>query len=196
MPGRSQTFNPLIDNALQLNITKLKAWGYIKAGESFSTKLSWSIRGNPRGDIDAIIRIDDSGNSGVINLKYCYKGIHDRDYCINLVSKPSNLGIGHLWYFVCPETGRNCRKLYSIGGYFLSRSAHKDTLYETQTESKKTRLYKKILQPDFDADEAQKQLRKPYLKKTYRGKPTKTYLRLIRIIDRAEERWALRYLLK
>lgn len=198
MPGRSPSFNPLIDNALQLNITKLKAWGYLKAGKSSSPKLSWSIQGNPRGDIDAIIRITDKGDSGVINLKYCYQGIHTRDYLINLVSKSSNLGIGRLWFFVCPETGRNCRKLYSIGGFFLSRYAHKKTLYETQTESKQTRLYKKLLQPYFDADEAQDQLRRPYLKKAYRGKPTKTYLRLTRIIDRAEERYALpiRHLLK
>ncbi len=33
----------------------------------------------------------------------------------------SNLGIGDVPYFVCPETGKLCRKLYFIGGSFHSR---------------------------------------------------------------------------
>ena len=188
MPGRPRTLAPLIDEALQLSSTKLKRWGYLQPGKSSSTTLKWSTNGQPRGQIDAAIRIDSSGESGVINLSYLYKQEYDRDYSIDLVTKPSNLGIGRIWYFVCPKTGRNCRKLYSVGGYFLSRYAHSTILYESQTESKTSRGLRKLLQPHFDSDEAYNQLRKPYLKTTYRGRPTKTYLRLQRIIDRASKR--------
>ncbi len=56
-------------------------------------------------------------------------------YIIYLVSVPSNIGVGKVWYFLCPNTGKRCRKLYMINTYFLHRSAFKITVMRTVREN-------------------------------------------------------------
>ncbi|MEH6405997.1 MAG: hypothetical protein V7767_01830 [Leeuwenhoekiella sp.] len=73
-----------------------------------------------------------------MELDYNYKK-EPRNYKVNLVSIPSNIGNGKIWYFLCPETNKRCRNLYSIGGYFLHRKAFKGAMYESQKQSKKWR---------------------------------------------------------
>ena len=60
-----------------------------------------------------------------------------RNYKVYLTSTPSNLNRGEIWYFICPQTKKRCRKLYSIGGYFLHREAFNGCMYKIQIESKK-----------------------------------------------------------
>ncbi len=100
---------------------------------------------------------------------------------------PSNLGKGLIWYFLCPETNKRCRKLYSIGGYFLHREAFKGCMYESQTQSKKYRQLDKTLGAYFRTDDLYSQLYQKHFKKTYAGKPTKKYLKLIKQIERQKE---------
>ena len=59
---------------------------------------------------------------------------------IDIERKPSNLGIGYRYYFMCAETGRLCTKLYLINNQFTGRT--KDMLYHTQTMSHSDRIYK------------------------------------------------------
>ncbi len=99
---------------------------------------------------------------------------------------PSNLGKGLIWYFLCPQTNRRCRKLYSIGGYFLHREAFNGCMYETQTQSKKYRQLDKTLGAYFEIDNLYEELYKKNFKKTYAGKPTKRYLRIMEQIQKAE----------
>ena len=128
------------------------------------------------------IAVIGSGISAVIVAKTFLK----YNYKVHLVSVPSNLGKGIVWYFLCPETNKRCRKLYSIGGYFLHREAFKGCMYESQIQSKKYRQLDKTLGAYFRTDELYSQLYKKHLKKTYAGKPTKRYLRILEGIQRAE----------
>ena len=41
---------------------------------------------------------------------------------------PSNLEEGIVWYFLCPETGKRCGKLYLQGTRFLHREAAKGAM--------------------------------------------------------------------
>ena len=121
-----------------------------------------------------------------IELDYKYSD-EPRNYKVRLVSIPSNLGKGLIWYFLCPETNKRCRKLYSIGGYFLHREAFNGCMYETQTQSKKYRQLDKSLGAFFKTDDLYSQLYQKHFKKTYAGKPTKKYLRILEQIHKAEK---------
>ncbi len=180
---KPHTFPTLYNEALQISISKLKGWGYLDPEQFKSGTLNWSRNGNPTGSIS--IQVNTHSEQPYIELDYKYRD-EPRNYKVRLVSIPSNLGKGLIWYFLCPQTKKRCRKLYSIGGYFLHREAFKGCMYETQTQSKKYRQLDKILGAYFKSDNLYSELYKKNFKKTYAGKPTKRYLRIMEQIQKAE----------
>lgn len=177
------TFPTLYNEALQISISKLKEWEYLTPGQIKSGTLHWSRNGNPTGSIS--IQANIHSEQPYIELNYKYKE-EPRNYKVFLTSIPSNLNKGEVWYFLCPQTNKRCRKLYSIGGYFLHREAFRGCMYETQTQSKKYRDLEKTLGAYFRTDQLFEQLYKKHFKKQYAGKPTKKYLKLTREIEQAE----------
>jgi hypothetical protein len=180
---RPNTSPTLYNEALKINISKLKEWGYLVPGQIKSGTLNWSRNGNPRGSIS--IQVNTHSEQPFIELDYKYRD-EPRRYKILLTSTPSNLKKGHVLYFLCPQTNKRCRKLYSIGGYFLHREAFNGCMYETQIQSKKNRSMIKAFGVYFDIDNLYDELFKKHLKKMYSGKPTKKYSRLMQQISRAE----------
>lgn len=177
------SFPVIFDSALQLHIKKLKKWGYLKTGAIGNTVVTWSENGNKIGSIT--IKVNLAISSPYIELDYKYKD-ESRNYRVNLVAKPSNLGKGLIWYFLCPLTKRLCRKLYSIEGYFLHREAIKGCMYESQTHSKKWRKIEKVYGDYFDQEKYYKELNSKHFRKYYNGKPTKRYLYLMDKINNIE----------
>jgi hypothetical protein len=177
------TFPTLYDEALQISISKIKELEYLNPEQIKSGTLNWSRNGNQTGSIS--IQVNTNGEQPYIELDYKYKD-EPRNYKLRLVSMPSNLGKGLIWYFLCPQTNKRCRKLYSIGGYFLHREAFKGCMYETQTQSKKYRQLDKTLGAYFKSDNLYSELYKKNFKKSYAGKPTKKYLRIMEQIQKAE----------
>ena len=59
-------------------------------------------------------------------------------------------------------------------------------MYETQTQSKKYRHLDKTIGAYFKSDNLYSELYKKNFKKTYAGKPTKKYLRIMEQIQKAE----------
>jgi len=180
---KPHTFPTLYDEALQIHISKLKEWEYLNPEQIKSGTLTWSSNGNKTGSIS--IRVNTHSEQPYIELDY-KSNDEPRNYKVHLVSVPSNLGKGVIWYFLCPQTNKRCRKLYSIGGYFLHREAFNGCMYETQTQSKKYRQLDKTLGAYFRTDDLYSQLYQKHFKKTYAGKPTKKYLRIIEQIQKAE----------
>ena len=121
-----------------------------------------------------------------IELDYKYRD-EPRKYRVRLVSVPSNLGAGEVWYFLCPHTGKRCRILYSVGGWFLHREAFRRVYYDSQVQSKKTRNYMHVVGPLFKTDKLYDELYKPYFKRYYAGKPTKRYARIQKKLERSEK---------
>jgi hypothetical protein len=177
------TFPTLYNEALQIHISKLKGWGYLDPKQIKSGTLNWSRNGNPTGSIS--IQVNTHSEQPYIELDYKYRD-EPRNYKVYLTSTPSNLNKGEIWYFICPQTKKRCRKLYSIGGYFLHREAFNGCMYETQTQSKKYRQLDKTLGAYFKIDNLYSELYKKNFKKTYAGKPTKRYLRIMEQIQKAE----------
>jgi hypothetical protein len=180
---KPHTFPTLYNEALQISISKLKEWEYLNPEQIKSGTITWSRNGNQTGSIS--IKVNTHSEQPYIELDYKYRD-EPRNYKVSLVSKPSNLGKGLIWYFLCPQTNKRCRKLYSIGGYFLHREAFNGCMYEIQTQSKKYRQLDKTLGAYFKTDDLYSQLYQKHFKKTYAGKPTKKYLRIMEQIQKAE----------
>ena len=180
---KPHTFPTLYNEALQIHISKLKGWGYLNPEQIKSGTLNWSRNGNPTGSIS--IQANTHSEQPYIELDYKYRD-EPRNYKVYLTSTPSNLNKGEIWYFICPQTKKRCRKLYLIGGYFLHREAFNGCMYETQTQSKTYRQLDKTLGAYFKSDNLYNELYKKNFKKTYAGKPTKRYLRIMEQIQKAE----------
>lgn len=180
---KPHTFPTLYNEALQIDISKLKGWGYLDPEQIKNGTLNWSRNGNPTGSIS--IQVNTHSEQPYIELDYKYRD-EPRNYKVYLTSTPSNLNRGKIWYFRCPQTNKRCRKLYSIGGYFLHREAFNGCMYETQTQSKKYREIDKKFGAYFKIDNLYSQLYQKHFKKTYAGKPTKRYLRIMEQIQKAE----------
>jgi hypothetical protein len=169
------TFPIIYDSTLQINISDLKKWGYLNPGIIKSGVLSWSSRGTKTGSIS--IESNTTDEHPYIELTYKFEET-PRKYKVFLTSTPSNLNKGVLWFFICPWTGKHCRKLYSVNGYFLHREAFNGCMYDCQTQSKYYRYLDKNFGAYFDLDKQHEKLNKKHFKKTYAGKPTKKYLRI------------------
>ncbi len=177
------SFPTLYDRTLQVSIADLKKWGYLNPGQWKSGNITWSRDGVVTADI--AIGVDMSDMAPYLELKYKYKD-EPRHYTVRLVKRPSNLGKGFVWYFLCPSTHKLCRKLYMVGGYFLHREAFRGCMYDSQTRSHKTRDIDRVYGSYFRADQLYDQLYRKYFKTHYARKPTKHYLRIKKQIDQAE----------
>lgn len=174
------TFPNIIDNCYTITITKLKEWDYILQNIIKSGVITWSKHDIKQASIS--ITVKNNIDFAYMELQYSYNDKPIR-YKVKIISIPSNIGKGLIWYFVCPQTGKKCRKLYLVNGYFLHRTAFTGCMYESQTETKQYRGFSKKFCSDFICDNLYSQLYKKHFKKSYKGKPTKRYLKLIRKIE-------------
>ena len=180
---KPHTFPTLYDELKTVSISFLTKHGYLKPNQWQSGTITWSRNGNKTGSIS--IRVSTLPGNPFLELDYLCNET-PINYKVCLVSAPSNLGKGVVWYFICPHTGKRCRKLYLGDTYFYHRSAFRGCMYEKQTQSKKSRYLDKTVGVYFQSDQLFEQLYKKHFKKQYAGKPTKKYLKLTKQIERAE----------
>ena len=179
---KPHTFPTLYDEVKTVSISFLSKHGYLKANQWKAGSIHWSRNGENLGSIS--IRVNTQNESPYLELDYnCNQ--QPIKYKAQLVSAPSNLGKGVVWYFICPKTNKRCRKLYLADTYFYHRSAFRGCMYEKQTQSKKSRFFDKTLCVYFKSENLYSELYKKHFKKTYAGKPTKKYLRIMEQIQKA-----------
>jgi|SRR5690625_4601902 len=177
---KSYTFPTLLDEVKTVSITKLKEFGYMKPDSFKSGLLTWSRRGEEIGSINITVNLR---GSPYCNLWYTYNKEEKVSYRVNLTTVVSNLGRGKIWYFVCPHTGKRCRKLYSAGKYFLHRDAYPQAMYECQTYSKRSRQVNKVCKIMYGSDELYEELYSKHFKTHYAGKPTKRYKKILNELE-------------
>ena len=175
------TFPKLYDECKQISISSLNRWGYLKAGQCKNGTITWS-RGEGaykeiRGEIGITINTFSESPYLELNYKCNDKPIN---YRVPLVSKPSNLGKGVVWFFICPSSGNRCRKLYLVDTYFYHRSAFRSGMYDKQTQSHKNRSLFKHYDKVFGVDKAFEEIYSKHFKRYYKGKPTKRFLKLLK----------------
>lgn len=177
--AKHPTYPTLYDGLKTINISFLKSHQYLEDKVYKGGTITWSRNGHETGSVS--IKVNTQSETPYLELEYKY----DQsliNYRVQLVSIPSNLGKGVVWFFICPHTGKRCRKLYFAGTYFYHRSAFRGCMYEKQTLSKKNRQLDNLMRAYFYND----QLYKKHFKKQYAGKPTKRYLRLKKQLIKAQ----------
>lgn len=180
---KPHTFPTLYNEALQIHVSTLKEGGYLLPKQLKSGTITWSCNRQKKASIS--ITVNSISKEPYLELDYISNN-EPRRYKAGLVTVASNLGIGRIWYFVCPVTKKRCRKLYFVGGYFLHREAFKRCMYKVQTQSKRHRTWKKMFEAYYSIDMLYGQLYKKHFKKAYAGKSTKKYLRIMELIHKAE----------
>jgi len=167
------TYPVLFDNCKALTISDLKRLGYLNQNQIAGGGISWNQGGEKTGSIS--IQVNTLNPISYIEFDYQANGTPIK-YRVNLTSKPSNLVDGYFYLFVCPITGKQCRKLYLVDGYFYSRWAFRGCMYEKQTHSHKTRQMLKA----FELLTISDKLNAKHFRQSYSGQPTKKYLHLVR----------------
>jgi hypothetical protein len=189
--GRPYTGAATVYSAPRLELSRLRKVGYFTQGAVVSGSWTWS-----NGDAVNILT-SWKGAEVYMELRYTWTDPRsgkpeDVRHRIEVVSKRSNLGRGHVLYFRCPFTGRMCRILYRAyhARTFRSRWGFSYRLYyPSQVCGKRTRW-------DETYWNAERHLERSKGKRktgTYRGEPTKRTKRRERLflqLERADEmRW-------
>lgn len=156
-----------ITDYICLDISKLRKWGYLTAAPDTAFKtglITYNITGF---QLAICVRLSDEK----IILNYSYGGAI-RKYVVWLRFVPSNLpgkdGTG-FYYFLCPGTGCQCRKLYLVNGEFVSRRAFR-ALYPQQAYSKTERACGYYLEQWLKIEQLESVGK--WKKRHYRGNPT------------------------
>lgn len=183
--AKNYTFPFLFDEVKSISITDLKKLKYLQKNCLVTGTINW---------------IKQEENSGSINIKTLLNGDHNyiefdyncnnlpHNYRVNLVFTKSNLNKGVIWYFKCKYTGVRCRKLHLINGIFQHRSILKTGMYSSQTTSKNYRTLEKMYGEYFKFDTYYSELHSKHFKKYYKDKPTKKYLRLLKLTSQVSEK--------
>jgi hypothetical protein len=118
---------------------------------------------------------------------------------IEILLEPSNLGIGNVWFMICPFTDKKARKLVLWNGYFVHQSYIPNLHYKRQTENALQRTSLKWIRRMLEYQDIEKRQRQAYYKPTYNGKSTYLATKARRALERSamavdnqEEVWAWR----
>jgi len=178
--SRCSTSPALYDEMKTLRISYLYRNNYLKLGFKTSGIINWVSNGDVTSSIS--ISVTNRSINPFITLEYTSNST-PISYNVQLVSIPSNLGKGVIWYFICPATRKRCRKLYLCGGYFYHRTAFRGCMYEKQTYSHNTRWLGRQVDQLFGSDKAYEKIYSKYFKKTYNGRKTMRYKKLLEQIE-------------
>jgi len=181
---KNYTFPYLFDESKSLSITDLKKMSYFIQNKTIGGTINWKRGGENTGSIGVKVTMNE--NDIYIDLNYtCNK--QDYNYRVFVVSVKSNLNKGEILYFKCKFTGMRCRKLFLIRGKFQHRTAIKTGMYSTQTKSKKWRQIERVFGSYFDNDKIYAELYGKHFRKSYNGKPTKKYLKLLKKLKQVDK---------
>ena len=174
-----------IDQEKTLKTGFLSKYGYFKTDCKITGVTGWTS--NKSKDLDVrLTTIMQKDNERLI-LNYYDFDNRPVEQIISLEAKPSNLGKGLIWFFVCPFTLATCRNLLFANNRFMHRSNLVNAIYSTQGESK---YWRKIFQLQPNIPTTRKILEEPnqkHYKKFYNGKITKRYKKWLATVQQWNE---------
>lgn len=180
-PGARDT----VEGAKTIDMKWLNSQGYLSGYNSIN--LSWSSKGESRGDINVKINTDiDGGEKAYIQFDYKSRNRGEEEwksmnYKFDLIAVRCHFG-GNRWYFRCGLSkngifcGRCVRILYGIGSWFGCRHCA-DLSYESCNESKKFRVG--VFRMFTDEDKAREYYEKYVKRIFYKGNLTRKYKRYL-----------------
>jgi hypothetical protein len=129
------------------------------------------------------VKLIKTGNSYEAELSYTKTRDgkkEDASYRVPIVSVPSNLGKGEVYYFLCPFSFKKCKTLYMGYGslYFKSRQAYRHRIYYASQLSSHLDRHNDIY---WRLERELERLKKKHPKSHYKAKPTKAQERIERL---------------
>lgn len=190
--GRGNRSSLTVNEVSRLEINHLVRSSHIQKGKTISFISSWT-NGSSIG-----ITSYYNDNDIYLRLKYSItdkqtKESKSFDYKIYIDKVKSNLGKGYNLYFICPESGKSCKILYLCYGAerFKCRQAYRNRIYyRAQTHSKDYRLNGRY----FHLESTLNELYEKRDTSTYKGKPTKRSLRILKLSIKQAHVDELRYI--
>lgn len=181
--GRSANYPTTIEDLRCFDINFLSRYDYLKPQTYKGGQVIWTSAHGTKNTIGIEVKINLT--DGIIRLDYTHNQTNEINYTIQIISRSSNLGTGLIWFFVCPFTGKICRKLHLINGYFKHRTANPYIMYSKQIECKRWRKWNKRFAHKFN-DGLYDELYSKHFTPFYKGKITKRHARLLKRIQQRE----------
>lgn len=190
--GRPYTGTDYTTAALTLKVGELRRSGVLTQGREVTATMSWTS--------GEVLTIESTWTAATPSLLLSFRDTDGETWTqrVELRTAPSPLQ-GTLLFFVCPRSGRTCRKLYRAyySRGFFHREAFRYRLYYPQQASSKMRL------PDRQLQAVERKLSRLQAKRrttTYRGQPTRRAVRIAQLQEKAEHleelRWSPEYIPK
>jgi len=148
-------------------------------GDTVTGSIRWSVEEEETGSIG--YRMIKNLESPLLLLDYTVSG-KDAAQVVDLVAVPSNLQRGQYWIFLCPVSGRRCKKLHLIRGQFQHRTAVPSVFYRQQARARFWLSY--YLDTCEVMEELLKAAEAPYFREYYRGKLTRRASRMLRKFEK------------
>lgn len=177
----------LLEECCSFTISDLIRLGYLDTDSSVDSGTLSCTRGYNVYS-QANISVNIQADKPFISIEY-WIGAKRIKYNVGLFSKTSNIGRGVVWFFICPVTGKRCRKLYLINNYFVHRAAFSGCIYTNQSYSHTRRRYYGQMEKLRRIEKITSCMNKPYFKHEYKGKTTKRFLKIRRLLTVEQELW-------
>lgn len=179
--GRLSGLPVIYDRLKSISTADLKKWNLLKSSFPRQGQITWIQ--NDRVNFSINYKLGFRPNNYLI-LNYHFDG-RDYNYSVRIAHFPSNLGKGMVNYFVCPVTGRTCRKLHLNNGIFQHRG-NIDGFYQWQIYSHKDRALCRIYDDIKICHNAEFSMQEKYFKKFYLNHPTKRYKKILGQISKGD----------
>lgn len=98
-----------IERCMTISITDLNKKSFLNNSKTVSV-MSWTKDNELYLSVDVEMFIDKNERNIILTHKNKNTKNETETYKVSIISIPSNLGNGLILYFVCPKTGKYCRK--------------------------------------------------------------------------------------
>lgn len=177
---RPSSYPITYEDCKSIEIKILKKNNYLQSNQINKCIIRWYINEETTGRMQVIVNT--LSTNPYIELIYTLneEGIQ---YKVQMIKEKSNLGIGEIWYFICPFTNKRCRKLYLVNKYFSHRNRFKGVFYEKQLLSKSNRKSLAIFRKIEQIKDAIEETKSKHFRRYYNKVKTKRLVKLRKIIN-------------
>lgn len=179
----------ILERCLALDVStfrlKLKTPGW-----GWSGSVQWSTGDEDEEEEKSSIgyRLRTYAATARLTLAYTYDG-QNVTQAVELAAVPSNLNRGQYWVFLCPVSGRRCKKLHLIHGLFLHRAAVPGVYYRRQAQTKgRWSAFDRYLNAQQSMNQMLEAAEQPYFREHYAGKQTRRIRRMWRKAEKLKPR--------
>ena len=177
---RPSTYPITYEDCKSIEIKILKKNNYLQSNQINKCIIRWYINEETTGRLQVIVNTMTDKPYVVLNYKLNEQSIQ---YKVQLVNERSNLGLGEIWYFICPFTNKRCKKLYLLNKYFSHRNRFKGVFYEKQLLSKSNRKSLGIFRKIDQIKDAIEETKSKNFRRYYNKVKTKRLVKLSKVIN-------------